>query len=153
MVCRTSFAVQNVKLKGSSLTLHKLSIDFQKKLALFLLTFIIKKFKDEEKAPTAQELANTSALPVHTTEFILNNMAKAGILSEVLLDEEKGYQPASHIENLTISKVINKYETFGKDDSKYIKNKIYKEIEERLKKIKEFQAQSGTDFPVKDIII
>ena len=146
-----SFAVQNVKLKGSSLMLHKLSINYQKKIAVFLLLFVSDYFKKGKNAPTVQDLANDSLIPVHTTEYILNNLVKSGIVSKVLLKDKIAFQPASDLSNLTVSKVINDYENFGEDYSKYVKNDAYKNIEKRLTKIKEFQAQSEDDILIKDI--
>ncbi len=148
-----SFAVQNVKLKGSSLMLHKLSINYQKKLALYFLIFIIDKFIKGEKAPTTQELAFETSLPVHTTEFILNNMAEAGIVSRVLLNNRQAFQPATHLENLTFSKVINNYENFGRDDSKYIKTESFAKIEKHLKNLKKSLSESEHDILLKDIIL
>ncbi len=146
-----SFAVQNVKLKGSGLMLHKLSINYQKKIALYLLLFIIDSFKKGKKAPTLQELSTLSTLPVLTTEYILNNMVKAGIVSQVLLKDKYAFQPAMSIENMTVAKVINDYENFGKDFSKYVKNSVYAEIETRLKNIKEFQLKSEDNILLKEI--
>ncbi|NOZ35217.1 MAG: YihY/virulence factor BrkB family protein [Chlorobi bacterium] len=146
-----SFAVQNIKLKGSGLLLQKLSIHYQKKIALFLLLFIIDFFKKGKKAPTLQELSTLSTLPVPTTEYILNNLVKAGIVSQVLLKDKHAFQPAMSLENLTVAKVINNYENFGKDYSKYVKNTVYAEIEMRLKNIKEFQSKSEDNILIKEI--
>ncbi len=148
-----SFAVQNVKLKGSGLSLQKLSIHYQKKIALYLLLFIIDFFKKGKKAPTLQDLSTLSTLPVLTTEYILNNMVKAGIVSQVLLKDKYAFQPATSIENMTVAKVINSYENFGKDYSKYIKNSVYAEIETRLKNIKEFQLKSEDNILLKEITL
>jgi len=146
-----SFAVQNVKLKGSSLMLHKLSINYQKKIAVFLLVFITDYFKKGKKAPNIQQLATDSYLPVHTVEFILKNMAESGIISKVMLKETIAFQPASDLDNISIAKVLNDYENFGRDNSKYIKSITYKQLEKRIEKLKNNLLTSEHDISVKEV--
>jgi len=146
-----SFAVQNVKLKGTNLMLYKLSINYQKKVALYLLVFIIDRFKKGEKAPDIQELSSLTRLPFDTTAFILQNMTKAGIINKVHSDKNNTFQPAMDLKLLKVSKVLNNYNNFGKDYSKFIKTNIYREIENHLKNIYEFQSQSKDDILLKDI--
>lgn len=146
-----SFAVQNVKLKGSSLSMQKLSINYQKKLALYLLVYIIDAFKKGNKAPNTQELSSLTRLPFDTTAFILENLVKAGIINRIYSKEKNTYQPATSIDNFSISKIINDYDNFGDDNSKYIKTAVYAEIENRLQNIKEFQSKSEDNILLKDI--
>ncbi len=147
-----SFAVQNVKLKGSSMMLHKLSISYQKKIALFLMLSICDYFRKGEKAPTAQQLANDASLPIHTTEYIVNNLAASGCVSKVLLKDETAFQPAVDINRLKISDVLNNYENIGKDNSKYIKSESYRIIEKYIESLKNFQTKSEDDILIKDIL-
>ena len=145
-----SFAVQNVKLKGSGLLLQKLSINYQKKVALYLLIYIIDFFKKGSKAPNIQELSSVTRLPFDTTAFILENMVKAGIINRIHSKEKNTFQPATSIENLTISRVLNDYENFGEDYSKFIKAETFNEIENHFQNIKKFQSKSEDDILLKD---
>jgi len=146
-----SFTIQNVKLKGASLMLHKLSINYQKKVALYLLVYIIDRFKKGEKPPDIQELSSVTRLPFDTTSFILQNMTKAGIINKIHSEKNNAFQPAMDLELLKVSKVLDNYDNFGEDYSKYIKTTVYKEIENRLKNIYEFQSESKDDILLKDI--
>jgi hypothetical protein len=80
-------------------------------------------------------------------------MAEAGIVSRVLLNNRQAFQPATHLENLTFSKVINNYENFGRDDSKYIKTESFAKIEKHLKNLKKSLSESEHDILLKDIIL
>ncbi len=146
-----SFAVQNVKLKGTSLMLHKLSVNYQKKVALYLLVYIIDRFKKGKKPPDIQELSSVTRLPFDTTAFILQNLTKAGIISKVHSEKNNAFQPAMDLELLKVSKVLNDYDNFGEDYSKYIKNSVYAEIENRFEKIKKYLSESKDDILLKDI--
>lgn len=148
-----SFAVQNVKLKGSSLSMQKLSINYQKKLALYLLVYIIDFFKKGSKAPNIQKLSSITRLPFDTTAFILENLVKAGIINRIYSKDKNTFQPAISIENLTISKVINDYENFGENRSKYIKTEIFSDIEKHLQNLKTFQSKSEDNILLKDIVL
>jgi len=123
-----SFAVQNVKLKGSGLLLQKLSINYQKKVALYLLIYIIDSFKKGSKAPNIQELSSVTRLPFDTTAFIMENMVKAGIINRIHSKEKNTFQPATSLENLTISKVLNDYENFSystaSDQERKVNNRL-----------------------------
>lgn len=148
-----SFAVQNVKLKGSSLSMQKLSINYQKKLALYLLVYIIDFFKKGSKAPNIQKLSSVTLLPFDTTAFILENMVETGIINRIYAKDKNTFQPAKSIENFTISKVLNDYENFGEDYSKYIKTEIFSNIEKHLQNLKTFQSKSEDDILLKDMVL
>ena len=146
-----SFAVQNIKLKGASMQMQKLSISYQKKIALLLVRQLSEYFSKFEKAPTAQKLASKTEVPVYTVEFILKNLADAGIVSEVIIKNEPCYQPATALENLSIAKVVNAYEETGNDFSYYIKGNMFKELESRLTAIKDHQYNSDKNVLLKDL--
>ncbi len=116
-----SFVLQNLKLKSSTMSQEQLSIRYQKKVALYLMKKIIDRFKSGNTALNLTELANQTRLPIYTVERVLEKMLDAGIVVKVMYDENSiGYHPAETIENLTIAKVIDAYETTGKDESKFI---------------------------------
>ncbi|NPA68077.1 MAG: YihY/virulence factor BrkB family protein [Chlorobi bacterium] len=146
-----SFAVQNVKLKGSDVMLKKLSINYRKKLALYILVYIIDYFKKGEKAPGVQDLASDTGLPVNITVMMLNDMTEAGIISKIVSEKNYGFQPAADTELLKISEVIKKYENFGEDYSKYIKNTVYSELQLRLENMTGELKKSDNDISLKNI--
>lgn len=148
-----SFVVQNVKLKGASKQLKKLSINYQEKLALLIVRELIDYFSKAKPAPTAQQIASKTTIPVYTASYILDNLTSSGIVSKVINDKKICFQPAMGAENLTITKVINAYKSKGEDLSLYIKNKMYKKLELKFNELHEFQENSEKNILLKDIKI
>ncbi|MCF6365520.1 MAG: YihY/virulence factor BrkB family protein [Bacteroidales bacterium] len=146
-----SFVVQNIKLKGASMQMQKLSISYQKKIALLLVKKLSDYFSKAEKAPTAQNLAGKTSIPVFTVEFILKNLTDAGIISKIKRKGNICYQPAMGLNNLSIAKITDAYEETGNDFSYYIKSKLFKELESKLKAIKEYQYKSENNILLTDI--
>ncbi len=145
-----SFAVQNFRLKSASKQLQKLSISYQKKIALLLVKKIGEYFSNAKKAPTAEKLSHKTTIPVYTVEFVLQNLVDAEIISKIKNKNNTVYQPAMSLENLSIVKVINAYEETGTDFSNYIKNLEFKELEKKLKAVKEHQYSAVENIILKD---
>jgi len=146
-----SFVVQNIKLKGASMQMQKLSISYQKKIALLLVKKLSDYFSKGKKPPTAQNLASKTSIPVFTVEFVLKNLTDAGIVSKVTHKGKNCYQPAMGLNNLSIAKIVNAYEETGNDFSYYIKSKLFKELGNKLEAVKEYQYKSENNILLKDI--
>lgn len=148
-----SFVVQNVKLKGAGMQIQKLSISYQKKIALLLVKYIVDYFKTGKIAPTAEQLAYKTEVPVYTVDFVIDHLTEVGMISKVIQKDKIAFQPALDIEQIDIVKIINSYEKAGTDLSHYIKNKVFKDLEKRLNNIKEFQINSEDNIIFKDLAI
>lgn len=147
-----SFAVQNLKLKSTALAQEKLSFIYQKKLSLFILKKIIDRFKSGNKPMQLQEVSTKTRLPVYTAETILSNLHDAGLVSQVVLKGKKtAWQPAESIENLNLAKVSTAVENSGKDDSKFLTQKEFLEIEDRLNELDKCKYKSSANILLKDI--
>ena len=148
-----SFVVQNVKLKGAGMQVQKLSISYQKKLALLLVKHIVDHFKDGKIAPTAEQLASKSAVPIYTVDFVIDHLTEAGIISKIVQKDKFAFQPAMGIDKIDIVKVVNFYEKTGEDLSHYIKNKVFTDLEKRFNNIQEFQINSEDNITFKDLVV
>jgi len=146
-----SFAVQNVKLKGASMMLKNLSISHQKKIALLIMKELTDRFREGKKAPDSEQLSSVISVPVFTVDFILQNLAESGLVSRVLLGEKEAWQPAVSLDRIDIVNVLNSYELSGSDHSKYIKNKTYHMLEDRMNKIQAHQKTAEENILLKDL--
>jgi len=146
-----SFVVQNVKLKGATKQLKKISINYQKKVALFIVRELIENFQKAEPAQTIQQIASKTSVPVYTVSFILENLVFSGIVSKISDEKKTTFQPAMSAENITITKVTSTYETKGEDLSLYIKSKLFKNLEQKFNELQELQAKSDKNILLKDI--
>jgi membrane protein len=146
-----SFAVQNVKLKGSSLILRKLSIAYQKKIALLIVYQLIDDFKEGRKAPTSDRISSKTSVPIHTVDFILEKLVKSGIVSKVIVDEKQAFQPATDINKIDIISVINAYDRAGNDLSHFIKSNLFDDMMKRLELLEEAMKSNEKNILLKDL--
>jgi membrane protein len=146
-----SFAVQNVKLKGTSLMFHKLSIAYQKKIALLITFKLVDDFKEGRKAPTADQISSATSIPVHTVDYILEKLIKSELLSKVISGDKTAFQPAYDIRKMDIASVINAFDRSGKDFSHFIKSDIFNELKTRLEFMEDGHMSNEKNILLKDL--
>jgi len=110
-----SFAEQNVETYEFEADCLKVSHSFRELLSLNIVHLCVKKFRQAERAMSANEISHELEIPVRLVRQILYELVEARVLSEVKLDdtETMAYQPARDIEHLTITNVLNKLNQYG----------------------------------------
>jgi len=110
-----SFAEQNVETYEFEADCLKVSHSFRELLSLNIVHLCVKKFRQAERALSANEISHELEIPVRLVRQILYELVEARVLSEVKLDdtETMAYQPARDIEHLTITNVLNKLNQQG----------------------------------------
>lgn len=73
--------------------------------ALNIMHRSITLFSEGKPAPTAEELADHSRIPLHATKLVLDDLVETSLLSSSLRKQEEVYQPAKDISNLRIADV------------------------------------------------
>ena len=116
-----------------------------------MLKQIVDDFKEGKVASTAEQLASKTNVPVYTVEFVIEHLSETGMISKIMKKDKIAFQPAMSIDQIDIVKIVNSYEKKGEDYSHYIKNKVFKDLEKRLIKIQEFQANSEDNILLKDM--
>ncbi len=147
-----SFVIQNLKLKSSAMSQDHLSDNYQKKASLYIAKKIIDAFKKGEKAPDLIQLTENTRMPFVTVERIVNRLHECGIVSKVLIDENKiSYQPALSTENLSIAKILDALDNQGKDESKYFTQSDFTEIEQRFDTLIALKQTNPANILLKDL--
>ncbi|MDI3526176.1 MAG: rane protein [Tenuifilum sp.] len=110
-----SFAYQNVDMYEFEKETTHISHRNWISLAVLVLSTIVKRFVQGEKPLTSLELSRGLKLPQRLTRNLLDTMVDCGLLNEVVTSESKNpaYQPARHIDQLTLAFVEDKLETHG----------------------------------------
>ncbi|MDD4197897.1 MAG: YihY/virulence factor BrkB family protein [Paludibacter sp.] len=106
--------LQNYEYEGDSDTI---SIRYKKFLSLFLTYVIVKKFENNEPPLKNDEIATIYKLPIRLVNLLLTELSETGIIIEILDDDlrTKAYQPAIDINQLTVSMLIDRFETKGSE--------------------------------------
>ncbi len=147
-----SFAVQNLKLKSNSLIQENFSIEYRKKLALFIARKLIRDFENGKPAPNLQQIANETQLPIYTAEHIVKQLINAGVISKIAgKNKEYTYQPAESTNNLDLYKITEAIDRAGKDESKYLTHPEFLILSKKMKEMKRMQKKSNANILLKDI--
>lgn len=110
-----SFANQNADIYEFEAETDLISQYSKRTLSLLIVNAIVKRFEKGEEPLTALELSTHLKIPVRLMRVLLNHLIQCRILSETIDSKTKStaYQPAQHIDNLTVSYVINSLDNLG----------------------------------------
>ena len=132
-----SFAHQNVGRYRLEEESTNISSSYRKRLTLYVLHFIIKRFASGSAAPNFDTILKETKLPYRLLQSILEILECAKIISVLKSEEYKvwRYQPAVDTDLLTTEYVLTAIETLG-SDAEVIDpdNSVYLEIKKRLLK-------------------
>lgn len=132
-----SFANQNIKNFMYNDQLTKISMGYERKLALFIVYIIIHRFKSGLRPLSAEEIADDHNIPIRLVNRVLFKMTEANILSEVVPDDDHdtGYQPATDIDKLTLSYISQLVDNAGSSDFVPIKTKEFAHLSDIIDKL------------------
>ncbi len=148
-----SFAEQNVETYEFEADCLKVSHSFRDLLSLNIVHLCVKKFRQAEKALSADEISHELEIPVRLVRQILYELVEARVLSEVKLDdtETMAYQPARDIEDLTITNVLNQLNQQGVNWIPLDNTGDLEKLKGRLMQFQEGIEKSPANVPLKDI--
>jgi membrane protein len=110
-----SFANQNVEMYEFEAETELISPFARRTLSLLIVNLIVKRFEKGEKPLTTLELSMSLKIPVRLMRVLLNHLIQCSILSETIDSNTKStaYQPAQHIDNFSVSFIINSLDNLG----------------------------------------
>ncbi len=148
-----SFAEQNVETYEFEADCLKVSHSFRELLSLNIAHLCVKKFRQAEKALSADEVSHELEIPVRLVRQILFELVEARVLSEVKLDDREtmAYQPARDIEDLTITNVLNQLNRRGVNWIPLDNTGDLEKLKGRLMQFQEGIEKSPANVPLKDI--
>jgi len=110
-----SFAYQNVDMYEYERETTHISHKNRNMLTLLVLSTIVKRFMQGEKPATSLDLSINLKIPQRLMRNLLDLMVNCELLNEVIISDRKdiGYQPARHVEQLSIAFVEEKLDSYG----------------------------------------
>jgi len=129
-----SFAHQNVGQYRLEEESTNISSSYRKRLTLYVLHFIIKRFASGSAAPNFDTILKETKLPYRLLQSILEILERTNIISVLKSEEYKvwRYQPAVDTDLLTSDYVLTAIEDLGDDEVKHPVNDVYFDIKKRL---------------------
>ncbi len=128
--------------------------DRQKKImTLWVVHFLVKRFCEGAPPVTLEQMSKALHFPETVLERILMKTKAAGIVSEICPDKEtaRAYQPAQHVDLLTLKYVIDKVEHQGVDDTPVYTDPDYKKIRDGLDDLDGAAQKASANLLLKEI--
>lgn len=149
-----SFAYQNAKNFEYEKDTRYMSYSYKRVIMLVIARFIIKRFDEGKRAPSADEIITNLKLPVKLVMMSLYDMMEAGIVSEVqtINSQTNLYQPAIDINKLTVVTFIGMLS--GKGTSNFFNSSIdgLNEVKDILHKFDDTLSELPENILIKDIL-
>ncbi|MDR2147090.1 MAG: YihY/virulence factor BrkB family protein [Tannerella sp.] len=114
-----AYASQNVEKFSFERDSKNVSRRYKDFLTLLVMSIISKRFENEEKPLTADELSNETQIPIRLTTDILYLLQELNIISETHDLEDENvicYQPALDINRISVSYLLEKIDGYGSEN-------------------------------------
>ena len=125
------YSSQNIFQFNFRNDVNTISLDYKRKIALVIMTVIVKRFENQEPPLTVAGFAELYHMPARLISALIDEMTGAGLLSVVMsTSDEHAYQPAIDPNIITLGYVLKKLNAHGSSDFiPYFKNEFEEIIE------------------------
>ncbi|MFZ2286947.1 MAG: YihY/virulence factor BrkB family protein [Bacteroidales bacterium] len=153
MGAQLSYYMQNITRYEFEFDVQRVSPKQKKRLALLVMHSLIEDFVKGAKPRSPEEISLELSLPVRTVHECLDMLHDAFLVTEVWNEELElyVYQPATDINRMTLSFVLEKLELSGSVHKIVINNTDYRKIDAALTKFETLMASSEINVLLKDI--
>lgn len=149
-----SYSLQNVFAYNYLANSSQVSNDYMRKVALVVMTIVVKRFEQEDKPLTCNEISQKFKLPLRLISTVADELHSLQLISYVMLsDEMVGIAPAVEASTLTAGKFLRRLDTYG--DSDFIPGfkQNYSGINSLLDKWEEDEWRGADAVLIKDLPI
>jgi membrane protein len=148
-----SFAHQNVEMFEFEEECLGVSHTFKRLLSLRVAQLVITRFTQGEKAWDNEQISRELEIPIRLVNQILYDLVTSGILSEVMVEQEKSiaYEPARDPDTLTINYVIEALERRGSDNIPVARSQELDRLIESLREFSDLLDKSKANRRLRDI--
>lgn len=148
-----SFAHQNVAAYELEPDCLKVSHSFKSLTALVITCLCMKKFLNAETAPTADDIARESEIPIRLVQALLAELTESGILSKVCLDQTEviAFQPAYDTHRLTVAAIMERLDQRGEVSLAIGESTSLAKLRETLRRFRELNEQSPANLRLEEL--
>lgn len=148
-----SYYMQNITRYEFEFDVQTVSPKQKKRLALLVMHSLIEDFVTGARPRSPEEISLELSLPARTVHDCLDMLRDAFLVTEVWNEEQElnVYQPATDINRMTLSFVLEKLELSGSVHKIVINNADYRKIDTALTKFENLVASSEVNVLLRDI--
>lgn len=153
MGAQLSYYMQNITRYEFEFDVQTVSPKQKKRLSLLVMHCLIDDFIKGIKPRAPEEISHDLSLPVRTVHDCLDQLRVSELVTQ-LWDETEDryvYQPATDINRMTLSFVLDKMESAGSIHKIVVNNLDYKKIDVALNKFDTMIVSSETNVLLRDI--
>lgn len=153
MGAQLSYYMQNITRYEFEFDVQNVSPRQKKRLTLLVMHSLIDDFVQGVKPRSPENISLELSLPVRTVHECLDLLHEASMVTEVWNEELEKYvyQPATDINKMTLSFVLEKLEQSGSLHKVVINNADYRKIDAALTKFENLIATSDTNVLLRDL--
>ncbi len=148
-----TYAGQNIRNFSFDKDTKNISRRFRDFVSILIMSLIAKRFEENIKPYTAEEMSEECQIPIRLTHHVLYELQEINLLHEVVdeKDEVIGYQPAMDINKLNVALLLDRLDTHGSEDFKIDKEKEFSDQWDVLMKAREEYYKSASHVLLKDL--
>jgi membrane protein len=148
-----AYAQQYVGRHAVAVDYSRISLNLQKKYALYVLWALIRQFHKGGATLSQPELAQQLDLPYGIVARAIDTLLRCGMISAVIVDSQEGigYQPARDIHAISVSDVLQALDKAGDDELPDNSGGDFQRIFDAVEALADTIRHSPTDLLVKDI--
>ena len=153
MGAQLSYYMQNITRYEFEFDVQTVSPKQKKRLSLLVMHCLIDDFIKGVKPRAPEEISHDLSLPVRTVHDCLDQLRDSELVTQLWdeTDDRYVYQPATDINRMTLSFVLDKMESAGSIHKIVVNNADYKKIDVALNRFEVMIASSETNILLRDI--
>jgi membrane protein len=153
MGAQLSYYLQNITRYEFEFDVQTVSPRQKKRLSLLVMHSLIVDFVKGVKPRSPEDISLELSLPVRTVHECLDLLHEASMVTEVWNEEQEKYvyQPATDINRMTLSFVLEKLESSGSLHKIVINNSDYRKIDTALTRFENLVASSEENILIRDL--
>lgn len=148
-----SYASQNIQYFEFENDAKNISPRYKSTLMLFITYIIVKQFENKKPPLSAYQIVTEYKLPSRLVNQILSKLVEVSVIIEVFNEEnkDKTYQPAIDINQLSVSLLYNKVESFGSENFLNDRNELLDQFWHKTNALTLKSGKMSDDLLIKDI--
>jgi membrane protein len=153
MGAQLSYYMQNITRYEFEFDVQTVSPKQKKRLSLLVMHCLIDDFIKGVKPRAPEEISHDLSLPVRTVHDCLDQLRVSELVTQLWdeTDDRYVYQPATDINRMTLSFVLDKMDSSGSIHKIVVNNADYKKIDNALNKFETMITSSETNILLRDI--
>jgi membrane protein len=148
-----SYASQNIQNFEYEADSKNISIRYKNFLTMFITWLVVKQYESQNPPLSPNQIAQEHKIPIRLVNQLLSGLVDAGVMVEVFNETNriKTYQPAIDINQLSITVLFEKVESFGAEHFLENKNELLDEFWSKTHANSNIMDFNNRNLLVKDI--